>query len=65
MADGSVDVSNINNEENIDKEDDITNTQIYKIRKYSFNFLVTSINIILLYFLIKYVIYPIFYTILY
>ena len=64
MADDSVDVSNIN-EENIDKEDDITNTQIYKIRKYSFNFLVTSINIILLYFLIKYVIYPIFYTILY
>lgn len=65
MANEPIDDSNIDNGENINLEEDITNTQIYKIRKYSFNFIVTSINLILFYLLIRYVIYPIFYTLLY
>jgi len=65
MANEPIDDSNIDNDENINLEEDITNTKIYKIRKYSFNFIVTSINLILFYLLIRYVIYPIFYTLLY
>jgi len=62
MAAEPIDNLNI---DNINSEESIKNTQIYKIRKYSFNFLVTSINLILFYLLIRYVIYPIFYTLLY
>tara|TARA_B100000902_G_C27309045_1_gene917261 strand:- start:2295 stop:2492 length:198 start_codon:yes stop_codon:yes gene_type:complete len=65
MANEPIDDSNIDSDENINLEDDITNRKFYKIRKYSFNFIVTSINLILFYLLIRYVIYPIFYTLLY
>ena len=62
MAAEPIDNLNI---DNINSEESIKDTQIYKIRKYSFNSLVTSINLILFYLLIRYVIYPIFYTLLY
>ena len=35
------------------------------VKKYTFQFFITSINIILLYLLIRYVIYPILYTVFY
>jgi len=36
-----------------------------KTKKYTFQFIITSINVILLYLLIVYVIYPILYTVFY
>ena len=36
-----------------------------KLKKYTFQFIITSINVIFLYFLIKYVIYPSIYTVFY
>ena len=54
-----------NKQDELMEKEDITNTKIYKIRKYIFNFTSTVINIILFYYLFKYVIYPIFYTINY
>jgi hypothetical protein len=48
-----------------DINNDLSKPKKTKLKKYTFQFIITSINVILLYLLIRYIIYPILYTVFY